>query len=109
QMYIPLQVSAAFHSRYMADAAKAFSEFLAPMTFATPRIPVVANVTAQLYPTGSASEAVKSALVKQITHSVQWSQSIRFLITQGVTHFSELGPGNVLTRMVHQIQQAKDL
>lgn len=108
QMYIPLQVSAAFHSRYMADAATAFSAFLAPMTFATPRIPVVANVTAQLYPTGSASEAVKSALVKQITHSVQWSQSIRYLITQGVTQFSELGPGNVLTRMVHQIQQAKE-
>jgi malonyl CoA-acyl carrier protein transacylase len=108
RMYIPLQVSAAFHSRYMADAAKAFATFLAPMSFAAPDVPVVANVTAQPYPTDNASESVKSLLVSQITHSVQWTRSIRFLSSQGVTQFSETGPGNVLTRMVQQIQQEKD-
>ena len=108
QMYIPLQVSAAFHSRYMADAAAAFADFIAPMTFSAPRIPVVANATAQPYPASNASDAVKSLLVKQITHSVQWTQSIRFLINQGVTQFTEIGPGNVLTRMVQQIQQQKE-
>jgi len=50
-------------------------------------------------------DPVKSLLVNQITHSVQWTESIHFLITQGVTQFSEMGPGNVLTRMVQQIQQ----
>ncbi|MEO8036369.1 MAG: acyltransferase domain-containing protein, partial [Acidobacteriota bacterium] len=108
-MYIPLQVSAAFHSRYMAEAAKAFAEFLASVSFAAPKTPVVANVTAGFYPTDDASQSVKSLLVSQITHSVQWTQSIRFLITQGVTQFSEIGPGNVLTRMVQQIQQQKDV
>ncbi|MGZ5431406.1 MAG: ACP S-malonyltransferase [Thermoanaerobaculia bacterium] len=108
QMYIPLQVSAAFHSRYMADAAKAFADFLAPMSFAAPRIPVVANVNARPYPTDNASELVKSQLVNQITNSVQWTQSVRFLMDQGATQFSEIGPGNVLTRMVQQIQQQKD-
>src|SRR5207244_7036940 len=54
QMYVPLQVSAAFHSRYMADAAKAFTDFLAPVSFAAPKIPVVANATAQPYPTTNA-------------------------------------------------------
>jgi malonyl CoA-acyl carrier protein transacylase len=107
QMFIPLQVSAAFHSRYMADAAKAFADFLAPMSFAAPAIPVVANATARPYPADNASESVKSLLAKQITSSVQWTQSVRFLIDQGVTQFTELGPGNVLTRMVQQIQQAK--
>ncbi|HXH38617.1 MAG TPA: ACP S-malonyltransferase [Thermoanaerobaculia bacterium] len=107
QMYIPLQVSAAFHSRYMADAANVFGDFLAPMSFAPPKTPVVANVTAQPYPADDSSESVKSLLVNQITHSVQWAQSISFLISQGVTTFSELGPGNVLTRMVQQIQQRK--
>jgi len=105
QMYIPLQVSAAFHSRYMADAAQAFAAFLAPLSFAAPRIPVVANVTARLYPTENASETVKSLLVRQITQSVLWTESIRFLAGQGVTEFREVGPGNVLTRMVQQIQQ----
>ena len=107
QMYIPLQVSAAFHSRYMADASKAFADFLAPMTFAAPKIPVIANVTAQPYPADDASQAIKSLLVSQITHSVLWTQTVRYLVDQGVTQFTEMGPGNVLTRMVQQIQQQK--
>ncbi len=108
RMYMPLQVSAAFHSRYMAGAAKAFSDFLAPMSFAAPRIPVIANVTAQPYPVQDASESVKSLLVNQMAQSVQWTKSIRYLISQGVTQFSEMGPGNVLTKSVQQIQQEKD-
>lgn len=106
QMFMPLQVSAAFHSRYMAEASKAFAEFLAPMSFAAAQIPVVANVTAQPYPSAKASDAVKSMLVNQIVSSVQWTQSVRFLMSQGVTQFTEVGPGNVLTRMVQQIQKA---
>jgi malonyl CoA-acyl carrier protein transacylase len=105
RMYMPLQVSAAFHSRYMADAAKAFGDFLAPMSFTAPQMPVVANATAQLYPAYNASESAKSLMVRQITNSVQWTQSIRLLLGQGVTQFSEMGPGNVLTRLVQQIQQ----
>jgi len=108
RMYIPLQVSAAFHSRYMTGAANAFADFLASMSFAVPKVPVVANVTAQPYPTTNPSESVKSLLVKQITNSVQWVQSVRYLIGQGVTQFSEMGPGNVLTKSVQQIQQEKD-
>lgn len=105
RMFMHLPVSAAFHSRYMADSAKAFAQFLAPMSFAAPNTPVVANVTAQVYPTDNASESVKSLLVTQMKQSVQWTQSIRFLLSQGVTQFSELGPGNVLTKSVQQIQQ----
>jgi malonyl CoA-acyl carrier protein transacylase len=107
QMFIPLQVSAAFHSRYMADAAKAFADFLAPMSFQAPRIPIIANSTAQPYPADNPSESVKSLLVKQITHSVQWTQSVEYLMDKGVSQFMEMGPGNVLTRMVQQIQQQK--
>lgn len=107
QMYIPLQVSAAFHSRYMADAGKSYGEFLAPVSFAAPKIPVIANVTAQPYPTDNASDSVRKLLTDQITNSVQWTQSVRYLIGRGVTQFTEVGPGNVLTRMVQQIQQAK--
>jgi len=105
RMYMPLPVSAAFHSRYMADAAKEFADFLAPMTFSAPKTPVVANVTAQPYPSDNASESAKSLLVDQITHSVQWTQSVRYLTARGVAQFSEMGPGNVLTRLVQQIQQ----
>jgi malonyl CoA-acyl carrier protein transacylase len=108
RVYMPLQVSAAFHSRYMAEAASAFADFLAPFSFAAPKTPVIANATARPYPTDNVSESVKSMLVKQITHSVRWRQSIDFLISQGVTQFSEMGPGNVLTRMAQEIQQEKE-
>jgi len=108
RMYMPLQVSAAFHSRYMADAAKAFAGFLAPISLAPPKIPIIANVTARPYPAVNPSESIKSLLVNQIVQSVQWTQSIRFLISQGVTEFREMGPGNVLTKSVQQIQKEKD-
>lgn len=106
-MFIPLPVSAAFHSRYMVDAARSFADFLAPFAFSEPRVPVVANVTAQPYPAGNASQAIKSLLTEQITRSVQWAQSVRLLIGKGVTEFKEIGPGNVLTRIVQQIQREK--
>jgi malonyl CoA-acyl carrier protein transacylase len=104
-MFLYLPVSAAFHSRYMADSSKAFADFLTPMSFAATKTPVIANVTAQPYPTEKASESVKSLLVAQMTQSVQWTQSVRLLMSKGVTQFSEMGPGNVLTKSVQQIQQ----
>jgi malonyl CoA-acyl carrier protein transacylase len=107
RIYMPLPVSAAFHSRYMGDAAKALAVFLAPMSFAAPTTPVVANVTALPYPAEDASQSVKSLLVKQMTHSVQWIQSIEFLLSRGVTQFNETGPGNVLARLLQQIQLEK--
>jgi len=108
RMYMPLRVSAAFHSRYMADAARAFAAFLAPMAFSAPQSCVIANVTAQPYPLQNSSESVKALLVSQMARSVRWTESIRFLISQGVTQFNEIGPGNVLTKSVQQIQQEKD-
>ena len=104
RMYMPLPVSSAFHSRYMADVGRAFAEFLTPFSFAAPRIPVIANVTAKLYP----ADSVKSLLVQQITQPVQWTRSVRTLMASGVTEFTELGPGNVLTRLVQQTQQEQD-
>ncbi len=102
--YVQLPVSAAFHSRYMQDAARAFADFLAPLTFAAPKIPVVANVSAEPYPTADPSTAVKALLSRQITHSVNWERSVRYLMRQGCTQFIEVGPGNVLAKMLQQIQ-----
>ena len=105
RMCMPLPVSAAFHSRYMADAAREFEAFLAPIPFAAPRTPVVANVTAQPYP-AEGGDAIKTLLVGQITGSVRWVDSVRFLLGQGVDRFDEMGPGNVLGRLVQQIRAA---
>lgn len=104
KLYLPLSVSAAFHSRYMVPAAKSFAEFLGPISFVEPKIPVVANSTANVYPSTTSSESVRALLVDQITHAVQWTKSIQFLLQCGVTEFQEVGPGNVLMRLLHQIR-----
>ena len=104
RLFMPLPVSAAFHSRYMADAARAFSDFLSPMVFLAPKTPVIANVTAAPYPIENASDALKSLLVRQITSPVQWVDTIRYMASKGNSQFKETGPGAVLTRLVQQIQ-----
>jgi malonyl CoA-acyl carrier protein transacylase len=106
KLYVPLPVSAAFHSRYMAEPAEAFDAFLGGFEFSTLTVPVVSNVTAQFYPTESAALSIRSLLVKQIVRPVLWTQSIRFLLGKGATTFSETGPGEVLARLVQQTREA---
>ena len=104
QMYVPLQVSAAFHSRYMVAASDAFDQFLQGFTFQTPQVPVIANVTARPYPAGNPSIVLRSILSRQITQSVLWAQSIRYVLAQGETDFQEFGPGTVLTKLIADIR-----
>ena len=99
-MYFPLFVSGAFHSRYMADVKREFDSFLGEFTFDDPRIPVIANVDARPYARGT----VKQNLVEEITHPVCWTETIRYLWGLGVTDFQEVGPGDVLTKLVVRIQ-----
>ncbi|MCW8407770.1 ACP S-malonyltransferase [Legionella sp. PATHC035] len=98
-MCVPLKVSGAFHSRYMQSAADEFAKFIAPFQFAPLQSQVLANVSSEPY----SDNTVKDNLVKQITHPVRWTETIRYLKNQGETVFIEVGPGNVLTRLVAQI------
>lgn len=99
-MYMPLNVSGAFHSRYMKTAREEFSVFLQNFKFNPPIIPVISNVNAKPY----TIDSIKLHLADQLTHSVQWLDSIHFLLNQGVTEFIELGPGDVLTKLVRNIR-----
>jgi malonyl CoA-acyl carrier protein transacylase len=103
QLYIPLPVSAAFHSRYMVTAAKAFEEFLQPLPFHELSIPVVSNVTAQPHPSHDPN-GIKSLLIKQVYSPVLWLQSVQYLLGKDVSTFTEMGPGNVLSRLIQQIR-----
>jgi malonyl CoA-acyl carrier protein transacylase len=99
---MPLQVSAAFHSRYMHEPMREFGGFVQTFTFAQPSIPVVANVTAQPYP-----DAVADTLARQIGHSVRWLDSMLFLLAQGVADFEEVGPGKVLAKLLASIKKSQ--
>lgn len=100
-MYIPLNVSGAFHSRYMEDAKNSFEEYLDEFEFSELSIPVISNVHARLYKPGK----LKENLVEQITHSVKWTESIRYAMGLGEMEFEEIGPGDVLTKLVQKIRE----
>lgn len=97
---VVLNVSAAFHSRYMQDARQAFAGFLQQFRLEAPKIPVIANVSARPYRNGEAADM----LARQITSSVRWTDTVRYLMGAGCTEFVEVG-GTVLTRMVDEIRK----
>jgi malonyl CoA-acyl carrier protein transacylase len=99
--YIPLNVSAPFHSRYMREPQMAFDGFLRGFTFAAPAIPVISNVSARPYQ----SDMVRQTLSEQIGNSVQWLESMLYLMRQPDPEFVECGPGSVLTKMLAAIRK----
>lgn len=101
---VKLNVSAPFHSRYMRSTAEAFSKFLDGFTLQPPRIPVISNAEAQPYP----ADGVKELLVRQIASPVRWTETVQRLMGHGEFEFVELGPGQVLTRLVARIQATAD-
>ncbi len=97
---IPLAVSIAAHSPLMAEAAAEFRRALDATPFQRPAIPLVANAIA-----GPLTEPdeIREALGRQLTSPVRWSESVRWMIAQGVTRFIEVGPKDVLTGLVKRI------
>lgn len=99
--YVTLNVSGAFHSRYMSDAQEQFAEFMDKFQFNEPNIPVISNVYARPYK----KNAIKETLLKQITSSVKWSETIRYIWGKGDVDIVQIGPGNVLTGLTRGIKR----
>ncbi|MBD3307083.1 ACP S-malonyltransferase [candidate division KSB3 bacterium] len=99
---IPLAVSAPFHSALMHPAAEKLDQVLQTITFKDLQIPLINNAEAALITSGD--EARKS-LVRQMYKAVQWEQSVRLMIDQGVTTFIEVGPGKVLSGLLRRIDK----
>ncbi|NEC91058.1 ACP S-malonyltransferase [Streptomyces sp. SID12501] len=99
-----LNVSAPFHSRYMRGAAEEFARFLDEFTLRPPAVPVLANVDARPY----RPEALKETLTAQIVSPVRWTETVRTLMGHGDFEFVELGPGEVLTKLVARIRQGAE-
>ena len=98
---LPLKVKGAFHSPFMADAAKAFAEDLAKTEMNPPAIPLYSDVTAEEY-----SGDPAYLLAKQIASPVRWEALVRSLIAAGVDTFIEIGPGKTLANMITKIDPA---
>ncbi len=97
---IMLAVSAPFHCRLMAPAADVMREALAATRIASPSVPVVANVAAAPI---REPDAIRDALVRQVTATVRWRESVAAMAALGVDRFVEVGAGKVLTGLVKRI------
>ncbi len=103
KMYIPLNVSGAFHSVFMEEARQEFKEFLTGFNFSPLNKPVIANLNAKPY----IYSEIKNNLADQITHPVRWTQSVNYLMKQNEQNFIEVGPGRVLTGLIKRIQRGQ--
>ena len=97
---IPLPVSAPFHCALMKPAGDRLAPELRAIEVQTPRVPIVANVDAELKRDPSAAI---DALVQQVSSPVRWEAVVRRLASEGVTTYVEVGPGTVLSGMVRRI------
>jgi polyketide-type polyunsaturated fatty acid synthase PfaA len=96
-----LDVATAFHSPLVAKAAAPFGEALAQMAWSAPAVPVWANATAQPYPAEPA--AIAAQLGDQIAQPVRFVEQIEGMWAAGARIFVEVGPNDVLTRLVGRI------
>jgi len=91
---IPLPVSGAFHSPFMADAAKAFADHIDAIGFEDARVPVLSNTD----PSPTCDGAlIKQRLRDQMTTGVRWRETMDAMTSAQVDTLVEIGPGNVLS------------
>jgi malonyl CoA-acyl carrier protein transacylase len=90
----------------MLLAAEQFRISLRRFEFRKLMIPVVSNITGYPYPDGNATETICDYLTRQITAPVQWIKTVQYILSRGACEIIELGPGNVLTRLIGQIKAA---
>jgi [acyl-carrier-protein] S-malonyltransferase len=99
---LPLTVAGAYHSPLMSSAQPKLEAELRQVSINAPAKPVVSNVTAQPHQN---TESIRSQLVQQVTSSVRWEESMRYLLSQGFTRFIELGPGTALSGFMKRIDK----
>ncbi len=100
---LPLAVGGAFHSPLMEPARAELAKAIEATEVKAPRCPIYQNVTA-LPETDPVR--IKDNLLKQLTSPVRWTQSVKNMLADGATEFTELGPGTVLQGLVKRISGA---
>ncbi|MDT0558559.1 ACP S-malonyltransferase [Ichthyenterobacterium sp. W332] len=97
-----LPVGGAFHSPLMEPAKEELAAAIEATTFSSPSCPVYQNVTASAVINPN---EIKANLIAQLTAPVRWTQSVEQMITDGASHFTEVGPGKVLQGLVRKINR----
>ena len=103
---VPLPVGGAFHSGLMEPARPGLMEVIDSLDWHDPTVPVIANCDARSITTAA---EIKKELGMQIMSCVRWSDSIRFMLDNGVRDFVEVGQGRVLAGMMKRIDREANI
>ena len=95
-----LPVGGAFHSPLMTPAKQELAAAIETTIFNVPSCPVYQNVVAKAV---TDAAEIKQNLIDQLTGAVRWTQSVQSMVTDGATHFTEVGPGKVLQGLVQKV------
>jgi len=98
---VELKVAGAFHTPLMQPAADKLTPLIEALDLATPRFPIVANVTGQ--PVADA-DAIRRLLIRQVTEPVRWVDCQRTMAALGIGRFYEVGPGRVLKGLLRRTE-----
>lgn len=99
---LKLNVGGAFHSPLMEAARAELEDAIEATEFKVPVCPVYQNIDAKPY---TDPAAIKKNLVSQLTGPVRWTQTIKKMLEDGATSFTEVGPGNVLQGLVKKVDR----
>ncbi|MDR0603163.1 MAG: ACP S-malonyltransferase [Bacteroidales bacterium] len=99
---LPLKVSGAFHSPFMESAHIELKEAIEKVNFFSPTCPIYQNYTAKA---STDIAEIKKNLIAQLISPVLWTQTVQNMVADGATHFTEIGPGNVLQGLIRKIAQ----
>ncbi len=103
---VELEVSGAFHSELMSSAKSGMEKALSQIKLSEPEVPFVANVTGDFE---KDPEEIRGLLVEQLTSPVRWSDSMKSMISSGITSIAEVGPGNVLVGLLRRIDKSVEI
>lgn len=100
--YIQLNVSGAFHSRFMNNSYLEFSEFINKFNFSELKCQVISNLQAKPY-----GSEIGNMLAQQINHPVKWSESMEYILNTGEVELIEIGHSKTLTNLLRKIKSAR--
>lgn len=103
---LPLKVGGAFHSPLMEPARTRLAEAIENTNFNTPICPIYQNVDAKPH---TDPQEIKANLLMQLTSPVRWTQSVKNMVEDGATSFTEIGPGSVLQGLIKKISPQSEL
>lgn len=99
---VPLRISIASHSPLMQQAAIQLAELIAALQLRDPVTPIVANIQGKILTT---ADEIRQHMADQLCLPVEWTHSVRAMIESGVDSFVEIGPGQVLSRLIRKISR----